>query len=111
MQIHTDKLRNYDVGLLVTAIVAVVLFISLFLNISPNSSQPSHYSQLKYRFASPDELNFENVDQVPSNQWMPAASPVNLGMSDKAVWFSMVIEPTQSPDSCLLYTSPSPRDS
>ena len=102
MQIHTDKLRNYDVGLLVTAIVAVVLFISLFLNISPNSSQPPHYSQLKYRFASSDELNFENVDQVPSNQWMPATSPVNLGMSDKTVWFSMVIEPTQSPDSKYL---------
>ena len=95
-------LRNHDAWLLLTTCLAVTIFVWLFVNISPSTSLPPHYSQLKYLTTTNDEIDFDNVEQVPKSRWTAISSPINLGMSDKTVWFSLVVDPTQSPESQYL---------
>ncbi|NDW22963.1 sensor domain-containing diguanylate cyclase [Alteromonas hispanica] len=102
MRKKLDLLRNHDAWLLLTTCVAVAIFVWLFLNISPSTSLPPHYSQLTYLTTNNDEIDFDNVAQVPKSRWTAISSPINLGMSDKTVWFSLVVDPTQSPESQYL---------
>lgn len=96
MRINLKAMPRYDAGLVAITIIAVVAFVFVVFSLSPSMSNGPQFSQLKYLSQAEDSLDFDNITRVPSGQWKPVTSPVNLGMHNETYWFSLLIPPTQS---------------
>ena len=100
MQINSNAIRRYDIGLIATTLIAVFAFIIVIVNLSPVAESAPRYSQLKYlKNEKGNDYNFDNIAQVPASEWSTISAPVNLGMDGDVQWFSLVIAPTQSDES------------
>ncbi|WP_394223097.1 diguanylate cyclase [Alteromonas gracilis] len=97
MQTSLKAMRNYDAGLILITVVAVVAFMFVLLNLSPTTQSSPRFSQLFYfNEGEGGTLDFNNIVQKPLNEWSSISSPINLGIDTDVYWFSMVIDPTQS---------------
>ena len=103
MQTNLKAMRKYDAGLILITLVAVVAFVSVLFNLSPNTSATPRFSQLTYlNVDNGNALDFTTITRTPLTDWTPISSPINLGMNTSVHWFSMVIAPTQSNESRFL---------
>ncbi len=96
MQINLRTIPKYDASLLAITLIVILTCIWIALKYSPANHFASRYSQLVYLSDTAEKYDFNSITDVPSNQWTPISSPVNLGMDDAVHWFSLVISPTQS---------------
>jgi len=101
MLINTDKVRSYDVGLILTTLVAVSLFLLVAFHLSPSAVTEERFSQLAYLVEDGNgskegpSLDFSTILDVSDSRWTPTTSPVNLGMSENVHWFRLTVSPTQ----------------
>ena len=101
MLINTDKVRSYDVGLILTSLVAVSLFLLVAFHLSPSAVTEERFSQLAYLVEDGNgskegpSLDFSTILDVSDSRWTPTTSPVNLGMSENVHWFRLTVSPTQ----------------
>lgn len=103
MQTNLKAIRNYDAGLILITVLAVVAFIFVLLNLSSTTNLSTRFSQLTYlKETEGASLDFNSVIEIPASEWAHISSPVNLGMETDVYWFSMMIEPTQSNQSRFL---------
>ncbi|MDO6568939.1 diguanylate cyclase [Alteromonas sp. 1_MG-2023] len=96
MQLNRQAVRNYDLALFIITVVAVSIFAIVAVSVTPEHTTKDRVTQLAYLNDAGNTLTFEQVLEKDASQWTPASSPVNLGMSSTAYWFSFIVAPAAS---------------
>jgi len=102
MFIKSDTVKGYDVELVATTVLAIVLLTFIAFNLSPENDIHSRVSQLKYTVSKDKDVTFDDVFLYSDTKWTPTSSPVNLGMGEATYWFSFMVSPTESQGSRFL---------
>lgn len=102
MYINIKAIRNHDFGLIITTVIAVILFVVVTVNIAPRDATEGQISNLSYLVQDEDGLTFDNILNTPSDNWTPIDFPVNLGLSPKVHWFYFTLKPDEFDSSRLL---------
>lgn len=102
MLINKDKVRNYDMGLFITTLCAVILLLVIAFNFSTEQTHDPRFSQLSYIKQGAQKLDFHTVSRIPDERWKFVTAPVNLGMDTEVYWFKFNIAPMKDIDSDYL---------
>lgn len=94
MLINKDNVRNYDLGLIITTISAVVLLLIIAFNFSPKQTEEARFSQLAYIEQDTEKFDFDSITTVSPDRWQFVTAPVNLGMDSDVHWFKFTLAPT-----------------
>lgn len=91
MYLNIQAIRNHNLGLVATTVIAVVVFAFIAINLLPQDVTEARIQNIKVLKQGESELSFDTIFDTDPTQWEHIDLPINLGLKSGVYWFSFEI--------------------